>query len=221
MTASAAGADLDVGLYLVTAPRAHLDGTVAAAVAGGVTLVQLRDKTADTDELGRTARRLRSLTAAYGVPLVVDDDLTAAREADGIHVGIGDVPPAAAREVLGPAAVVGWSLEHLDQLDDRESLAACSYVAVSPTWATATKTDTAPPWGPAGVREVVQAVGDRLPVVGIGGIDATNAGEVIRAGADGVAVVSAICDSSDPGAASRALATAVRSAQAERTGADR
>jgi len=221
VTAPAGRTDLDVGLYLVTTPHTHLHGTVAAAIAGGVTLVQLRDKTAETDVLARTTRHLRSLTAAYGVPLIVNDDLTAARDADGLHVGMGDVSPAAARVVLGPAAVVGWSLEHPDQLEDRESLAACSYVAVSPIWATATKPDTAPPWGLAGVREVVHAIGNRLPVVGIGGIDAANAGEVIRAGADGVAVVSAICGSPDPGAASRSLAAAVLLAQADRVGADR
>lgn len=212
---------LDVGLYLVTAPRADLDGRVAAAIAGGVTLVQLRDKSADTEALTRAARALRSVTAARGVPLVVNDDVDAARAADGLHVGTGDVSPAVARRALGPAAVIGWSLEHLDQLDDEESLAACSYVAVSPVWSTPTKTDTARPWGVAGVRRVARAVGDRLPVVGIGGIDAANAAEVVRAGADGVAVVSAICDSPDPGAASRALATAVRSARVGRVGAGR
>lgn len=206
---------LDVSLYLVTEPRDDLEAVVAAAVDGGVTLVQVRDKQASTDRLVAEARRLRQRLAGR-VPVVVNDDVEAAREADGAHVGTSDTTPAQARAALGPDAIVGWSLNDLTQLDDEAQLAACSYLAVSPLWPTATKPDHESPWGLDGLRAVVERVAGRLPVVVIGGIGPAEALEAVAAGADGVAVVSAITRADFPATAARALAEAVTRGRAAR-----
>ncbi len=205
----------DVSLYLVTEPRDDLAAVVAAAVAGGVTLVQVRDKEASPDVLGREVARVRDAVAGRA-PVVVNDDVEAARRADGVHVGTSDTTPARARAALGPDAVVGWSLNALEQLDDAEQLAACSYVAVSPLWPTATKPDHEAPWGLDGLRRVVERVAGRLPVVVIGGIGPAEAQDAVAAGADGVAVVSAITRAADPRAAAGALAEAVARGRAAR-----
>jgi thiamine-phosphate pyrophosphorylase len=205
----------DVSLYLVTEPHHDLERVVAAGVEGGVTLVQVRDKQASTPELVAQVRRLRERVAGR-VPVVVNDDVEAARHADGVHVGTSDTTPAQARAALGPDAMVGWSLNDLAQLDDDEQVAACSYVAVSPLWPTATKPDHETPWGLDGLRRVVERVAGRLPVVVIGGIGPDEAAEAVAAGADGVAVVSAVMRASFPATAARALAEAVARGRAAR-----
>lgn len=210
----------DLRVYLVTDPvligDRNLVDVVVAAVEGGVTCVQLRDKRATADQLSDVWRRLRSALASYDVPVLVNDrvDVAAAVEATGVHLGTTDERPATARDRLGSGAVIGWSVERLDQLGSPQ-LAACSYLAVSPVWATPTKTDTTAPLGLAGVSAV--RAGTHLPLVGIGGVDAERAGDVIRAGADGVAVVSAICAADDPEAAARKIRSAVDAALAERS----
>lgn len=198
---------IDPRLYLVTEPHPRLADVVAAAVRGGATLVQLRDKTAEPHERSDRLDAVRAVTAARGVPLVVNDDIELAARADGVHVGLDDVSPREARAALGPDAIVGWSVNDLAQLDDHEQLAACTYLAASPVFATGTKPDHTAPWGLAGVRRLADR--SPLPVVAIGGIDTANAGEVIAAGAAGVCVVSAICRADDPFEAARALRAAV------------
>lgn len=205
---------LDLAVYLVTDPvlvgDRDLVDVVAAAVSGGVGTVQLRDKQASTEQLREQLARLREVVAT--ATLVVNDDLAAAAHADGVHVGGDDVPPTEAREALGPDAVVGWSLHDLAQLDDSEQLAAVDYLAVSPVHATTTKPDHDPPFGVEGVRAVVEGLAARgvdLPVIGIGGLHAANAAEVVAAGGAGVAVVSAICAATDPAAAAREILGAV------------
>lgn len=212
---------LDLRLYLVSGDRALDDESaaiVAAAIAGGVTIVQLRHKRAATSALVATADQVRESIGASGVPLIVNDDVEAARltGAAGVHVGPDDMHPAQARSLLGPDAIIGWSIHTLAQLSDDRAMAACDYLAASPVWATATKPDTTAPFGLDGVRALRAAMPARLPLVGIGGIDATNAADVIQAGADGVAVVSAIWSAPDPAAAARALRTAVDGALAAR-----
>ncbi|MFY0406101.1 thiamine phosphate synthase [Solicola sp. PLA-1-18] len=208
----------DLRLYLVTGPVPRgrdLVEVVAAAVAGGVTTVQLRDKTATTDVRVATARRLLAVLEPAGVPLVVNDDVDAAAAVGaGVHVGTSDAAAAASRSRLGADALVGWSVEGLRQLDATAEVAAASYLAASPVWSTPSKTDTATPLGLAGVTALREHT--HLPVVGIGGIDATNAGDVVRAGADGVAVISAICAADDPEAAARGLRAVVDEALAAR-----
>lgn len=214
--------DLDLRLYLVTDPTfPDLVAVTAAAVAGGVTCVQVRDKACGTSELTRQARELRAVLPP-NVAVVVNDDLDAARVVDGIHVGVDDLPPALARAELGPDAIVGWSINDVAQLDDLTSLAACDYVAASPVWATPTKPDASTPFGIDGVRQLAQrlrqhpAPGSRVPLVAIGGITHTTAGEVVAAGADGIAVVSAIGAAPDPRAAARALRAEIDTALALR-----
>ncbi len=210
---------LDLRLYLVTDPDLvgdrPLADVVAAAVRGGVTLVQLRDKQASSERLAATARELQAVLEPWGVPLIVNDNVEVAATvgAAGVHVGTSDAPPATAREALGAAAVVGWSVERLDQLDDPQ-IGACTYVAASPVWSTPTKDDAAPPLGPDGLHELTRLT--RLPVVAIGGIDARRASEAVAAGAEGVAAVSAILGEDDPEQAARRLRTAVDEALARR-----
>ena len=200
---------LDPRLYLVTDPsHDDLESIVVAAIEGGVTCVQVRDKHGTAADRSRLVRRLRDVLPV-DVALVVNDDLEAAPWGDGLHVGVDDVAPSVAREALGPGAVIGWSINDVAQLADTAQLDACDYVAISPVWATATKTDTGAPFGLDGVREVVALVGGRLPVVAIGGIDTSNAAEVIAAGADGICVVSAICGADDPLAAAGELRSIV------------
>lgn len=212
---------LDVRLYVVTDPELtppdRLVDMSLAAVHGGATLVQLRDKDAATDALYAQAVALRDALAPHGVPLVVNDRVdVAARAGVGVHVGIHDLPPTQARAELGQDAIVGWSIEDEGQIGDGEQLAACSYLAASPVWATPTKGDTGPPLGPDGVANIRRLTD--LPLVGIGGISNVNrVASVIAAGADGVACVTAVFGAADPEAAARELRHSVDMTLAERS----
>ncbi len=202
----------DPRVYLVTdpdlVPPSRLPSAVREAVRGGVTLVQLRDKQADGRRLVEVARSLRTVLAPFGVPLLINDrvDIALAADADGVHLGQSDLPVADARRLLGPDRIVGLSVEAVEQAEAAE-VEHASYVAVSPVFGTPTKTNTAAPLGLEGVV-AVRARCSR-PVVGIGGIDADRAQAVIRAGADGVAVVSAILGAVDIATAAHALRRAV------------
>jgi thiamine-phosphate pyrophosphorylase len=202
----------DPRLYLVTDSRLPEDALlqrVEAAAAAGITLVQLRDKAADTARLIGLAGRLTAILAPRRIPLIVNDDVEAALAcgAAGVHLGQGDATPAEARARLGRRAILGLSLERVDQIDAADP-AIVDYVAASPVFSTATKADIAPPLGLAGVAAIRTRTA--LPLVGIGGIDAENAGAVIAAGADGIAVVSAILGAADAAAATAALLAAVQ-----------
>lgn len=209
-------ARFDPSLYLVTDPemtaRRGLVETVAAAVDGGVTMVQLRHKGGPMQAIVDAGRALRALLAPRGIPLIVNDrvDVAQAVGADGVHVGRNDPPPAAARAVLGPGAIIGFSIIGESQLADFDP-AVIDYVGLGPLFPTGTKADAASTIGEA----VFASIRRRLhcPVVAIGGISAFNAARAIAAGADGVAVVSAICAASDPRAAAQALRTAVDTAR--------
>lgn len=210
---------LDLRLYLVTDPSYDdLDAIVAAAVAGGVTCVQVRDKNGTSAQREAAVARLRT-GLPPSVAVLVNDDLAAARAGDGLHVGVSDTDPVTARALLGPDAVIGWSVNDVAQLEDAEQLAACDYVAASPVWSTPTKTDTTAPFGLDGVRELAALLGGRLPLVAIGGIDRDNVADVVAAGADGIAVVSAICAAEDPSSAAAGLLRAVDQGLATRGGA--
>ncbi|MDR3639686.1 MAG: thiamine phosphate synthase [Humidesulfovibrio sp.] len=203
----------DLSLYLVTdqglCGERSLTDVVGLAVRGGVGLVQLREKRLGFRDMVALGRALKALLASFGVPLLINDrvDVALAVEADGVHLGQADMPVALARQLLGSAAILGLSLERPEQLAEAEGLDV-DYYGVSPVYTTPTKTDTGPGWGLDGLRTLRGATS--RPLVGIGGIGAHNAEAVIRAGADGVAVVSAICAAPDPEAASRALLAAVR-----------
>ena len=207
----------DWTLYLVTDRRLAggrpLPGLVAAAVRGGVTAVQLREKECATREFIGLARALKALLEPLGVPLIVNDrvDIALAAGADGVHLGQSDMDCRDARRVLGPSAVIGLSVENLDQAAAAPPEA--DYLGVSPVFSTPTKTDTAPEWGISGLVALRRAT--RRPLVAIGGIDCGNAAQVIGGGADGIAVVSAICAAPDPELAARALRRAIRRGYSE------
>ena len=188
---------------------------VAQAVQGGVTLVQLRDKAAAGRALLEAARALITRLAPQGVPLIVNDrvDVAVAAGAAGCHVGQSDLPAAAARALLGPEAILGVSLDTAEQAHGIDP-AVVDYVAHGPFAATATKADAGAAVGAAGIARVRALRGlRRLPLVAIGGLDAGNLGAAVRAGADGIAVVSAIMAAADPAAASRELAAAIAAAR--------
>jgi thiamine-phosphate pyrophosphorylase len=210
---------LDPTLYLVTDP--HLGGgrvlleIVAAAVEGGVTLVQLRDKQAEGRALLEQARALKALLDPLGVPLLINDriDIALAAGAAGCHVGQTDLPAETARALLGPDAIVGVSLDAVDQAR-AVGPALVDYIAYGPFAPTATKVDAGPPIGAAGLA-AVRAQTD-LPLVAIGGVGEANAGAAVAAGADGIAVVAAIMAAADPAAASRRLRAAIDAARGQR-----
>ena len=184
-----------------------LGGIVAAAVKGGVTLVQLREKTASTRAFIEQARVLKRLLAPLRVPLLINDriDVALAADADGAHVGQQDMPVALARQLLGPAAIIGLSITELGQVRDRD-VELADYLGVGPIFAQSTKLDATPPLGLDGLAEVRRA--SSKPIVAIGGVSAANADAVRSAGADGIAVVSAIMGADDPRAAAAALVSA-------------
>lgn len=195
-------------LYLVTdqscAGGRTLTDVVAAAVQGGVTCVQLREKLLNTRDFFAQALLLKELLAPHGIPLVINDriDVALACGAQGVHLGQGDMPVAQARRLLPPDVFIGLSVETMDDVARSASLSV-DYLGVSPIHATPTKTDTQMPWGLDGLRKVRSATA--LPLVAIGGIHAGNARAVLAAGADGLAVVSALCSAPDPRAAAAAL----------------
>jgi len=184
-----------------------LAGIVAAAVKGGVTLVQLREKTASTRAFIEQARVLKRLLAPLRVPLLINDriDVALAAGADGAHVGQQDMPVALARRLLGPAAIIGLSITELGQVRD-PNVELADYLGVGPVLAQSTKLDATPPLGLDGLAEVRRATGK--PIVAIGGVSAANADAVRSAGADGIAVVSAIMGADNPRAAAAALVPA-------------
>lgn len=203
-------------LYLVTDSalgmgRPLLD-VVRAAVDGGVTCVQVREKGLTSRAYVERLLSVRPLLRERGIPLFVNDrvDVALAVEADGIHLGQTDLPLAMARDLSAGRLLIGVSCESVQDAVDAERGGA-DYVSVSPVFATPTKTDTAPALGLDGVRAVRRTV--RVPVVAIGGINATNAADVIRAGADGICVVSAIVSAPDPRAAAASLRGIVEGAR--------
>ena len=208
--------DIDYSLYLVT-DRGLSRGrstpeVVAAAVRGGATVVQLREKTADTREFVEEAMAIKGFLSARAVPLIINDriDVAQAVDADGVHLGQKDMPIELARKIVGPQMIIGISAESLTDAVEAER-AGADYLGVSPIFDTPTKTDTAPALGLMGLQQIRTAV--NLPLVGIGGLNADNAGRVIANGADGVAVVSAIVSADDPEAAARDLIRIVQESE--------
>jgi len=201
---------VDLSLYALLDPAVAGGrplAELARLVAGHATLVQLRDKHGSTRAMVEEARRLRALLEP--VPFVVNDrvDVALAAEADGVHLGQDDMTAAEARLLLGKTAIIGLSVKTVAQAREAP-LELIDYVAIGGVYATTSKDNTAAPIGIAGLREVVGAVRMRepdFPICAIAGIDASNAAEVIAAGADGVAVISALSRAPDPRAAAREL----------------
>ena len=208
--------NVDYSLYLVTdrglsRGRSTLE-IVTAAVYGGATVFQLREKDCSTREFIEQAVVIKEFLKDQGVPLIINDrvDVAQAVEADGVHLGQTDMPLGLAKKILGDSMTIGISAESLQDAIEAEKGGA-DYLGVSPIYATPTKTDTARPLGLEGLRQIRKAV--RLPLVGIGGLNRENAAEVIRNGADGVAVVSAIVAAENPQTAADALKQIIIEAQ--------
>ncbi|MET0967021.1 MAG: thiamine phosphate synthase [Nakamurella sp.] len=202
---------VDLSLYLVTDTALCGDfgvpATVKAAVDAGVTVVQLRDTTATDDDFVRLGKEMAEQLNGTGVPLIVNDrvHLVGPIGADGAHIGQGDIDPVLARKLLGPAALLGLSVQTQQHVSQAEQLDpdVVDYLGVGPIWPQATKTDAAPPVGLYGLREIVRA--SPWPCVAIGGITAARARALRGSGIAGIAVVSAICGRSDVPAAVQEL----------------
>jgi thiamine-phosphate pyrophosphorylase len=200
--------NIDYSLYLVTdrglaRGRSNIE-IVTAAVRGGVSVVQLREKDCSTREFIEQGLAIKKILKDHGVPLIINDrlDVAQAVDADGVHLGQTDMQLAFAKRILGDSMIIGISAESVQDAIEAEKGGA-DYLGVSPIYATPTKTDAAPALGLDGLREIRKAVG--LPLVGIGGLNTENAADVIRNGADGVAVVSAIVAADDPETAAGSL----------------
>jgi thiamine-phosphate pyrophosphorylase len=195
-------------LYLVTdqvlARGQSLADVVDASVRGGVSCVQLREKKLDSREFLAQAVMLKKLLAPHRIPLLINDriDIALACGAEGVHLGQSDLPIDQARRLLPPNVFIGWSVESMDDVI-QSAMLPVDYLGVSPIFATPTKIDTKNAWGLNGLSRVRAST--LLPLVAIGGIHAGNARDVLRAGADGLAVVSALCAADDPQAAAATL----------------
>ena len=208
--------DFKFEVYLVTdrdlARGRSLDWIVEEALKGGVDVVQLREKDMETAGFMEEARRIKAITDRYGKTLLINDriDVALAVGADGVHIGQSDMPYHDARRLLGPNAIIGLSVESYAQAREANDLEV-DYIAISPVYRTPTKEELTEELGLEGVRKITEI--SRHKAVGIGSIKARNAGDVINAGADGVAVVSGICSAEDPQAAARELKQKVEEAK--------
>jgi thiamine-phosphate pyrophosphorylase len=188
--------------------------------AGGATLLQLRDKKSDTRVMVELARAIKAALAPYAVPLVVNDrvDVALAAQADGVHIGPDDMAPEDARALLGADAIIGVSIKSVAAAE-AAPVGLINYAGVGGVYATLSKQQNNPPIGPDGLARIAAVLRRRaphLPIVGIAGIDESNAGPVIAAGADGVAVISALSHAPDPAAAARGLRAIVDGMLAKR-----
>ncbi len=208
-----------LSLYLVTDPHLCADEgvveTVAAAVRGGVSFVQLRDKDATTEQRIALALQIKDALAGLSIPLVINDDVEAAlaSDVDGVHVGQEDMDVHRVRQLIGPDKILGLSVE-TEAAALATDPAVVDYVGAGPVFATQTKQDHKQPTGFDGLQVICSSV--QLPSVAIGGLKTEHCQAALAAGADGVAVVSAICGQRDPEAAARTLRAALNKAGGQR-----
>ena len=203
---------IDFSLYLVTDQhlclgRSILD-VVMDAVAGGVSIVQIREKNSDARNFFQLAGAMKRKLEKTGVPLIINDrvDVALAVGADGVHVGQSDLPCSVVREMIGTDKILGVSINTFEQIHEAEN-DAVDYLSLSPVFPTPTKTDTTEPFGIEGLRKARQLT--ERPLITIGGVDKDNLGEIISSGMDGAAVVSAICSAASPKAAAMELASII------------
>ena len=208
---------VDWSVYVIADRKAAADrpiiDVVRAAIRGGATVVQLREKAATTREMVELGRALHELTAAAGIPLIVNDrvDVALAVGAEGVHLGVDDMPVTLARQILDPQCIIGASPETIEGARQAE-LDGADYLGVGDLYGTPTKGDAGQPIGLEGLARVARAVS--IPVVAIGGIRPENASAAIEAGAVGVAVISAVVGAENPEAATCRLREAVRAVRA-------
>ncbi|MCW8335262.1 thiamine phosphate synthase [Vibrio paucivorans] len=194
-------------LYLVTDDQQDLStlvNVVKQAVAGGVTMVQVREKHGDVRALIERALAVKAVLKGSGVPLIINDrvDVALAVDADGVHLGQSDMPAEMARSLIGPDKILGLSVENEQQLSEALKLNV-DYLGLSAIFATPTKTNIKKEWGIEGLRAAVAQ--SQLPIVAIGGINSSNLDDIVATQVEGIALVSAICHADDPEYASRQL----------------
>ncbi|GAA4138083.1 thiamine phosphate synthase [Sphingobacterium kyonggiense] len=195
-------------LYLVISEEACIHQpwlqVAEEAIYGGVDIIQLREKDMSYDQFLDHAKQLKALCDKHAVPLIINDQVEIAKEVAswGIHVGQSDTSPIEIREKLGDSIQIGWSLEVLDQLDDSQ-IQAVNHLGVSPIYQTKTKTNTITEWGLDGLQQIRQLT--NLPLIAIGNMNMDTAAATYNAGADSIAVVSAICSSPNPRSAAESL----------------
>ncbi|WP_299139950.1 thiamine phosphate synthase [uncultured Vibrio sp.] len=194
-------------LYLVTDDQQDLETlkfVVEQAVAGGVTMVQVREKHGDVRAFIERAEAVKSILAGTGVPLIINDrvDVALAVDADGLHLGQSDMPAELARKLIGADKILGLSIETEQQLQEADSL-PIDYIGLSALFATPTKTNLKNHWGYEGIQMALETT--KLPIVGIGGINESNIPQLIETGIHGLALVSAICHAEDPKQATQDL----------------
>lgn len=199
---------VDYKLYLVT-DRGILKGrdlfkAVEAAIKGGVTLVQLREKDISTLDFYNIAVKMKVLTKHYNVPLIINDrlDIAISADADGLHIGQSDLPLEVARKLLGKEKILGYSVSSIDEAVYGEKNGA-DYLGAGPVYPTGSKLDAVSPIGIDNLGRIVKGVS--IPVVGIGGIGISNLSEVKAAGAKGISLISAVLGKDDIQGASREL----------------
>lgn len=181
---------------------------VEEAILGGVDIVQLREKNLSVEDYVSRALRLKAVTDKHNIPLIINDSLDVAKRVNafGIHVGNNDVAPTVIHETWKDCQSIGYSIEHLEQLQNKETRAA-DCLGISPVFSTPTKSNTITEWGLEGVKTIRPLT--TKPLIAIGGMNISNVSEVIKAGADCIAVVSAICAADDPGEAAYNLKSAI------------
>jgi thiamine-phosphate pyrophosphorylase len=205
---------IDFSLYLIVDPdfcKAFTpEETVVSSIQGGVSMVQLRCKDASTSEFCSLAKKIKLLTDAKSIPLIINDrvDVAKAVDASGVHLGTEDLSPQVAREILGSDAILGFSVPSSKWVRVANDL-PIDYCGVGPIFSTSTKACAEEPLGLSEFKNI--CAGLKHPVVGIGGIGSENAMQVIRAGAKGIAVVSAICSAANPELASQEFCGRIRS----------
>jgi thiamine-phosphate pyrophosphorylase len=196
------------GIYLVTDQRAcmgkSIESVVLDAIKAGVSCIQLREKDASSRLFLKRAMALKSILKSGGIPLIINDrvDIALAVNADGVHLGQSDMPYEHARRLMGPDAIIGLSVETWEDVEEAEGLDV-NYLGVSPVFSTPTKTDTKDPWGLKGLEKISNY--SRHPLVAIGGLSELNIQKVIKAGANAIALVSAICSAKDTFTAAKEL----------------
>ncbi|MBE6044875.1 thiamine phosphate synthase [Clostridium thermopalmarium] len=192
--------DINYKLYLIT-DRSFLNGRslkdcVEAAIKGGVTLVQVREKDASTREFYKIAKEVKEITSKYNIPLLINDriDIALAIDAEGVHLGQSDMPIKLARKILGEDKIIGISANTLEEALEAQK-AGADYLGIGPVFYTGTKKDIDEPIGVHGLKEITQNI--RIPSVAIGGINKENAESVLETGVNGISVISAILGSED------------------------
>lgn len=200
---------VDYALMYVTDDSIRDDNSffaiLKAALKGGATIIQLREKICDTLTFYQRALRCKELCSTYGIPLIINDrlDIALAIDADGVHIGQTDMPYDVARRLLGNSKIIGLSVSNTEQAAKKDAQAA-DYIGISPIFSTNTKTtDLARPLGLSGLKEIRELYSK--PIVCIGGIYKDNTKEIIENGGDGIAVVSAISKAANPEAATKEL----------------